>query len=427
MSVQELLSTESTITPAPRKTVVIEKKLRVAYLTTEYPKTSHTFIRREISELEARGHEVVRLSIRPPSGPLVDPQDQAENDKTYAALQGSKLRLVLSAIKTFCLRPIALALAISTLWTLCKRSERGLLRHIAYLCEAAVLGARLNALSIPHVHVHFGTNAAAVALLMKKLFGIGYSITVHGSGEYDAPVGLSLDMKVAESAFTLVISHFGQAQLHRWVNPMHWNRIHVLRCTVAPAYLEEPPAGNPTANRLIAVGRLSAPKGHFLLLEAFARVVREGFDGHLVFAGDGELRKQLETRIRELNLESNITITGWLSETQVREQILSGRVLLLPSFAEGLPVVIMEAFALRRPALTTFVGGIPELVTNGETGWMIPAGDEDALVAGLKNALTAAPETLLSMGKAGRKKVLVQHNPHLEGEKLEAIFYRYLG
>ncbi len=426
MNLLEVAPAFGVATPPPRSAPTVEKKLRVAYLTTEYPKTSHTFIRREIAELESRGHEVVRLSIRPPGGPLVDPQDRAENEKTYAALQGSKLRLVLSAVLAVGARPLKLAGALRALRKLHGRSERGLFRHFAYLCEAAVLGARLKSLGISHVHVHFGTNAAAVALLMKKLFGIGYSVTVHGSGEYDAPVGLSLDAKVAESVFTLVISHFGKAQLHRWVAPQHWDRIHVLRCTVAPAYLEEPPIGNPNSNRLIAVGRLSAPKGHFLLLEAFARVIRDGVDGHLVFAGDGELRTQLEARIEELNLKRHISIAGWLSESQVREQVLSGRALILPSFAEGLPVVIMEAFALKRPALTTFVGGIPELVTEGQTGWMIPAGDEEALVVGLKKALAATPETLAAMGKAGREKVLVQHNPHREGEKLEAIFRRYL-
>jgi glycosyltransferase involved in cell wall biosynthesis len=116
------------------------------------------------------------------------------------------------------------------------------------------------------------------------------------------------------------------------------------------------------------VGRLCEQKGQFLLLEAVARLASEGVPVELVLAGDGELRGDLERLIEAQGMAGFVNITGWVDSKRVRDEILSARVLVLPSFAEGLPVVIMEAMALGRPVVSTYVAGIPELVIPGETG-----------------------------------------------------------
>lgn len=229
----------------PRTPPAPPRALRVAYLTTEYPKVSHAFIRREIAELERRGHHVERLSVRPPGGPLVDPADRAEAERTLSCLGRSKLRLLAHAAAWATRRPSRFAVAAATARRFYCASDRGLVRHIAYLAEAAYLADHLRRKGIGHVHVHFGTNAATVAVLMKVLSGITYSLTVHGPGEFDAPVGLGLAAKVAGAEFTAAISHFGRAQLQRWVGPDHWERIHVVRCTVNPELLAPPPPTRP--------------------------------------------------------------------------------------------------------------------------------------------------------------------------------------
>jgi len=401
--------------------------LRIGYLTTEYPKVSHTFIRREIAELERRGHEIVRLSIRPPGGLLADPADRDEAEQTLTCLAEGKVRLLWHAAKWALSHPRRFAAAARTALRLHSTSDRGFIRHAAYLCEAAFLASRLRAKGISHVHVHFGTNAAAVALLMKRLAGITYSMTVHGPGEFDAPVGLSLKVKVAESTFTNAISNFGKAQLSRWVALEHWNRIHVVRCTVSPEFLASPPAFEQRANRLLCIGRLTPQKGQLQLVDAFARLVRFGASGNLVFAGDGELRGVIEERVRDLGIGPRVTITGWLGEAEVREEIRKARAIVLPSAAEGLPVVLMEAFALGRPVVSTFTAGIPELVEPGLNGWLVPAGDVEALTASLQEVLAAPDHRLQEMGLAGRKRVIRQHNPSVEGDKLETLFRTYLG
>ena len=422
-----------TLTPPPKSalapSVTVQRprcKMKIAYLTAEYPKVSHTFIRREIQELERRGHEIVRFSVRPPSGPLVDPADQAEAARTVACLAQSKGDLIRSALGYGLRHPLMMNRAIRTMRRLNNRSDRGWIRHAAYLAEAAFLAKRLKAEGINHVHVHFGSNAAAVALLMKKLANISYSLTVHGPGEFDAPIGLSLAEKVAESTFTNAISHYGRAQLCRWVAPQHWDRIRIVRCTVNPEFLTTPTPIDPRSETLVSVGRLTAQKSPLHLLNAFAKAVRAGGPGRLAFAGDGELRPALERRIADLDLGHRVSITGWLSEAEVRGHIRAARALVLPSAAEGLPVALMEAFALGRPVVSTFTAGIPELVEPGENGWLVPAGDEARLADVLQRVLMTRIDRLESMGLEGHHRVQEYHHPEKEGAKLETIFQEFL-
>ena len=119
--------------------------------------------------------------------------------------------------------------------------------------------------------------------------------------------------------------------------------------------------------------RLPAAGTHIRQAEAFADAIERGVDAQLVLVGDGELRPQLEALIARRGLGERVRITGWMSGADVRQELLAGRALVLPSFAEGLPMVIMEAFALGRPVLSSFVAGIPELVVPGESGWLVPA------------------------------------------------------
>ena len=132
--------------------------------------------------------------------------------------------------------------------------------------------------------------------------------------------------------------------------------------------------------------------------------LRRGCAFELVLAGDGALRGAIEERVRALGLQEHVRITGWIGSVEVRKELEAARALVLPSFAEGLPVVIMEAMALRRPVITTYVAGIPELVRSGESGWLVPAGDVDALADTIVECLDASGELLERMGRAARER-----------------------
>jgi len=269
--------------------------------------------------------------------------------------------------------------------------------------------------------VHFANNAAAVARLSQQLGGPPYSMTVHGPTEFDQPIGFSIGDKLHDAAFTVAISHFGAAQLQRWARPSDWPRIAIVGCTIGDEF-EKPAAPiRPGSNTFVCVGRLAPPKGQLLLLDAFAELVAGGADARLVLAGDGELRGAIEARIAERGLGGRVSVTGWIGSEQVRELLAESRALVLPSFAEGLPVVIMEAMASGRPVISTFVAGIPELVEPGRSGWLVPAGTIAPLVAAMREALALPTERLDEMGAAGRARVLERHSTRDQVARLEAL------
>ena len=402
------------------------KPLRLAYLTTRYPAVSHTFIRRELIEIERRGHRVLRLSIRKADAAPIDPFDQQEQTQTFHCLSQPLRKILGGLLRTLATRPATFVLALRMALQMAWRSNRGLIRHLAYLVEAAFLLQVLRRNKVEHVHVHFGTNAAAVARLIRRLGGPSYSFTVHGPDEFDAPISLNLPSKINDAAFVVAISDFCSAQLRRWASFDDWAKIHVVQCTVTDAFFQNTNPIQANSNRLVCVGRLCPQKGQLLLIDALAQIVRDGMDVHLVLAGDGEMRPILEDQIRENALADYVTITGWIDEAEVRRQILAARALVLPSFAEGLPVVLMEAMALQRPVISTYVAGIPELVRQGENGWLVPAGNKEQLARCMKAALQAPTEQLNVMGANGRRHVRERHDVHTQVSRLDALFTHYV-
>jgi glycosyltransferase involved in cell wall biosynthesis len=396
--------------------------MKVAYLVNQYPHVSHSFIRREVAALEAQGVEVERFSVRPSPTDLVDPADRAERDKTQVLLSAGATGLLAATLGTALSRPLRWARALALAVRLGRRSERGVLRHLVYLAEACVLVRRLRRCGAEHLHAHFGTNPAALALLTRALGGPPYSFTVHGPEEFDRPDSLSLREKIAGGAFVIAVSDFGRSQLFRWCAQGHWAKVHVVRCGVDAAFLRDGPQPVPDNCRLVCVGRLSEQKGQLLLLEALGRLAAAGVAFEMTLAGDGPMRSLIEEQMRRLGLEQRVRITGWLSNEEVRRQILAARAMVLPSFAEGLPVVLMEALALGRPVVTTYIAGIPELVAAGGNGWLVPAGSVDALADAVRQVLEAPPQRLAEMGEAGAKRVAAMHDAAREAAKLAALF-----
>lgn len=396
---------------------------RVAYLTNQYPSVSHTFIRREVRALEARGYEILRYAIRPGEA-IADPQDVEEMKLTRHVLAQGYIALLSSAALLLLRRPAAALRALSQMWKAASVSDRGLLRHLAYWVEAAWLSQTLEREKVVHVHVHFGTNAASVAQLVKTMCGIGYSMTVHGPDEFDQALGHSLGSKINDSRFTVAISSFGASQLKRWVPYSAWDKIHVVHCTVGPTWFRDEPLA-PDAKTAIYVGRLSAQKGIPVLIEAFAIVAKADPGRKLILVGDGDLRAEVEAEVTRHDLQHQVVIMGWQTEEQVRAHLTASRALVMASFAEGLPVVIMEALAMRRPVVATCIMGIPELVREGQSGWLVTAGDAASMAEGMTRMYEAPVEQLNVMGATGQQMVRAMHFADTEAEKLDALFRKY--
>ena len=399
--------------------------MRIAYLVNKYPKTSHSFIRREIAALEAGGIAVERFSIRDCESELVDPEDKLEFKKTLVVLSVGILGLLFNLFGIAITKPI---LWLKSLWLALKvgwGSERGVLYHIIYLAEACVLLGWLRNARVTHLHAHFGTNSTTVAMLCQALGGPSYSFTVHGPYEFDKPEGIGLSEKINRAAFVSTVSFFSQGQLYRWCEHQQWKKIHVIRCGVDSNYFNQPITAIPSEPNLVCVGRLCEEKGQILLIEAIKQLVAMGLQCHLTLVGDGPLRPEIEKLIKEYCLEAQVKITGWASGTEVQKYVLNSRALVLSSFAEGLPVVIMEAMALQRPVVSTYVAGIPELVKPNVNGWLIPSGSVEGLTTALREVLELSTEKLQQMGQAGYVCVKEQHDIAQEASKLTNLFRYY--
>jgi glycosyltransferase involved in cell wall biosynthesis len=400
--------------------------MTIAYLVNQYPKVSHSFIRREIAGVEACGLRVARFSIRSCGSELVDEVDKLELEKTQIVLGIGRIRLLLALLRVAITRPIRFLSALWLMFQVGWNSERGVLRHLAYFAEACVLLGWFSDLDIAHVHAHFGTNSTTVAMLCHALGGPPYSFTVHGPEEFDKVKAIALEEKLERAAFVVAVSSFGKSQLSRWCKHEQWSKIHVVHCGVDELFLTQAHIDIPDRPRLVCIGRLCEQKGHLLLVEAAGQLAAEGLQFKLFLVGDGPLRSQIETTIAQLGLQDHIEITGWASNSEVQQQILASRAMVLPSFAEGLPVVVMEALALGRPVISTYVAGIPELVEPGVCGWLVPPGSVESLTEAMRAALQWPVEKLEQMGKVGAFRVAQQHDAAMEASKLAALFRSHI-
>jgi len=396
--------------------------MRIAYLVNQYPKNSHSFVRREIQALERQGIEVERFSVRTAQEKLKDRADLAERGSTRVVLGKGPLPLLRSLLEQLCSEPLGMLKASRLAWSIGRHSERGLLVHAVYLAEASLLYRWLKQKECSHLHAHFGTNSTTVAMLCHALGGPPFSFTVHGPEEFDKSSLIALGAKIERASFVAAISSYGKSQLYRLCEKAHWGKIHVVHCGVDSGFLTRPPAPIPQAPRLACVGRLCEQKGQLLLLDAASQLLEQGVPIEIVLVGDGEMRDAIERGIAERGLHGRVTITGWADEQRVRRELENSRALVLPSFAEGLPVVIMEALALGRPVISTYVAGIPELVVDGESGWLVPAGNVDALAETMKRAVLASPDELARMGAAGRARVLTEFEVDGNARTLGALF-----
>jgi glycosyltransferase involved in cell wall biosynthesis len=398
--------------------------MRIAYLVNQYPKISHTFVRREILALERQGCEVVRISLRGWNGErLMDPLDEIERKHTRYVLREGAPALLLALMRMLVTRPMRFVKALALAWRMSRHADRPLPVHFVYLAEACRIEPWLRTARVEHLHAHFGTNSAEVAMLVHVLGGPPWSFTIHGPDEFDLAPLIGLAEKIRRCAFVVAISSYGRSQIYRLAKHQDWPKVQMVRCGLETGFFAA--TGRPASElrRLVCVGRLCEQKGQILLVEAAHRLAVAGVDFELVLVGDGEMRADIETLIKIYKLQARVRVTGHISSDQLREEILAARALVLPSFAEGLPMTIMEAMALSRPIISTYIAGIPELVHPGEHGWLVPAGDVDALIHAMRACLDAPVDTLVRMGEAGNQRARAYHSVDTQAAQLANLFH----
>ena len=315
--------------------------------------------------------------------------------------------------------------ALGLAWQTCPPGARAALWQLFYFVEAGILADYLHRQGAVHLHNHFGDSSGSLTMIASEMSGIPFSITLHGPTIFFEMHWWRLDAKVARAAFIACISHFCRSQAMLFSDQAHWPKLRIVHCGVTPARYG--PTRQGTAPRPVFsghvcfVGRLDAVKGVPLLLEAFAANHPRHPQARLTIAGDGPARAALEVQVRLLGLTGSVRFTGYLDETAVAALLQEADMLVLPSFAEGLPVVLMEALASHIPVIATQVAGVSELVQDGVSGFIVPPGDVETLALRL-DRLLSDPELCAAMGQAGRAKVEAEFDIRTEVDKLAALF-----
>ena len=394
--------------------------LRIGYITSQYPRSSDTFIRREVDVLRQSGVHVNVMSIRRPASDEGASSDrQAEQRRTSYILPCSPIRLVRCHFGILLRSPLRYLSGLGLALRVRPAGLRGLVWSLFYFAEAAVVAGAMRRDRLVHLHNHFCDGSGYVAMFAAHIGGFGFSFTVHGPGEFFAPAEIRLDEKIRRALFVVCISHFCRSQCMVWSSPDDWNRLHIVHCGVDPE-LFEPVEHVSTGARLLYVGRLARVKGLPILLRAIASMKERQLAVHLTLVGDGPERTALESLAQELRISEQLTFTGSQSEAEVRRWLARSDVFVLPSFAEGLPVVLMEAMASSLPVVATRIAGVSELVVDGRNGFLVPPSDVAALARRIEELI---PDAALrqEMGRAGRRKVAEEFDVKREGARLLRI------
>jgi glycosyltransferase involved in cell wall biosynthesis len=395
----------------------------LAYLIGRYPAVRHTFIFREIATLRGLGFQIHTASVnfaeRPPEG-FTDAELSEVARTFYVKEQG--LRTVLYDHVTCAVRwPVRYMGGLLLAVRLGDLDLRALIFHLLYFGEAVVVGEWLRRNHIEHLHVHFANASATVALLIRRIYGIPYSMTVHGPDEFYDATSYRLRQKVAGASLVACISNFTRSQLMKLCPPVDWGKL-ILCPLGVDSDLFKP--GAKTERKMLSIlctAGLVRPKGQAILLAAVAQLKARGWQLRLSLAGDGPDRQLLEKMAARLNLAQDVTFHGAIRQDRIREFLECADIFVLASFAEGVPVCLMEAMSMELPCVSTYIAGIPELIESGEDGILVPASN-DLLLADTIEKLLKDPQIRTRIGRAARRKVIEKYDLRRNVEALAAAF-----
>lgn len=381
---------------------------RIAYLVSQYPAYSHTFILREVQQLRQFDMSIVVASINLPDRPVEKLTDTERNEAehTFYIKSQGLLKAAIALGKTLAFNPPGLLRGVKHAVKLGGWDLKRLLYHVFYLAEALLVGHWMRSQNITHLHVHFATPAASVGMLVKTVFGYGFSFTVHGPDEFYDAAGYNLPEKILTADFIFCISHYARSQVMK-LSPVHaWPKFDVCRLGVDPQRFFPAPKPKQTGVcNLLCVGRLTPAKGQAILLESVMQLQKLGISVTLTLVGMGPDEQSLRQYADRLGISEQVHFTGAIDQDHILDYYKAADMFVLPSFAEGLPVVLMEAMAMEIPCITTAITGIPELIDNGRDGLLVPASDSTSLTQAIEQ-LVKDPVLRRQLGKAGRLKVL---------------------
>lgn len=397
----------------------------MAYLVSQYPAVNHTFILREIRQLRALGFDIHVVSIaaadRPHDRLEADERDEAA--RTFYVKPGGVGGALAAHAATLLSRPASYLRGLGAALKSGRLDPFKTVSQLAYFVEAVIVGRLMEGRGVSHVHSHF---SSTVALHAARVFPVTMSVTIHGPAEFDDPAGFQLADKIKRASFVCAISNFARSQLMKVSNYEDWDKIEVAPLGIDPSvFAPRPFRDAPAPFEIICVGRLAAVKAQHVLVAAVDRLAREGRDVRLRLVGDGPDRADLERNVAARSLGGRVVFEGWLNQERVRELYARADIFALASFAEGVPVVLMEAMAMEIPCVATTVNGIPELIRDGVDGLLVAPSDEEELARAVA-ALMDDAALRRRLGEAGRRRVLEKYDLARNTDRLAAVFKRRL-
>ncbi len=394
--------------------------MRIAYLTGEYPRATDTFIQREVAALRQQGAQVETFSVRPTGEQhMVGESQKQERSQTFYILPPNPIKLLRAHLNLLLASPKRYFSALKLARETRLHGLRGNLYQLFYFLEAGILAHEIKRRQIPHLHNHFGDSSCSVAMLAAELGGFSYSLTLHGPYIFFKPYHWRLDEKINRALFVSCISNYCRSQAMIFSPIEQWNKLHIVHCGIDPALFKSV-SHQGKGKRLLYVGRLAVVKGLPILLQSLAALKQNHPDITLTVVGDGSDRTYLEQMTIDLDLSSNVNFVGYKSQSEVCKYFEETDVFVLSSFAEGVPVVLMEAMAAGVPVVAPQIAGVSELVEDGVSGYIVPAGNTVSLTQSIEKLLNDA-ELRAKFGIAGRNKVEKEFNINIEVQKLYQV------
>ncbi len=405
-----------------------ESRQRLAYLLCRFPSFSHTFILREVQALRALGWTIDTTSVNSPDLAVMPPDEAAAAASTYYVKRHGVRGALQAHASALIKHPAGWLRGLRMAFRLGGSDPRRMLRGIAYFTEALMVGRWMAEREHYHLHVHFATAAANVGMYVKEVFACSLSLTIHGPDEFSKVDTEWLPEKIAAADFLLCISNFARSQLMRLVPADQWHKFQVARLGVdtthfVPAEPVVPPRAAPF--RLLCVGRLTPAKGQHVLVQAMQKLKAQGYPIALTLVGAGPDMDSLVRAVAAHGLTDSVHFTGPLDQGAVHALYRQSDVFVLPSFAEGVPVVLMEAMAMGVPCVSTAINGIPELIDSGADGLLVLPSDVDALVQAIIR-LIEDPLLRLTLAREGRARVVSQYDLRKNIQRMAGVMRQQL-
>ena len=381
--------------------------MSIVYLTNSFPEPVESYVWEEIRELRTHSATVIPCSIRRP-----------EHAPSECA------NFVRETRYAFPLQPWACAkasfLLMRHLWgirDLIWRATRGpeplsrKLRTLVHTWLGAYLAVLLAGKNVRHIHVHHGYFSAWVGMIAARILGAGFSMTLHGS---DLLVRADyLDVKLEECRFCYTISDFNRQYILAHYPSVAPAKVLVQYLGIdAALWRNSRRSSNDEMFSILSVGRLHAIKNHGFLLLACHALKNYGQRFRCAIAGDGEERVRLEHLISALGLERQVTLLGHVQRQYLPALYAAANVVVLTSHSEGVPVTLMEAMAMERLVVAPRISGIPELVTDGENGFLYDPNSMDDFLDKLQTVIRCA-QFMENVRCAARQQIVSNFNSRM--------------